>query len=123
GRDTFVYTSASDSTGAAYDTISGFDLASDKIDLWFTVAAIDKAVNTGALSSGSSFDTSLAADLGSNLTAYGALLFTPDSGSLAGKRFLVIDCNGVAGYQAGADLVIRLSNLSHSSLLALPTFT
>ncbi|HUO97266.1 MAG TPA: M10 family metallopeptidase C-terminal domain-containing protein [Rhizomicrobium sp.] len=122
GRDTFVYTSASDSTGAAYDTISGFDLASDKIDLWFTVAKTDTWLKTGALST-STFDTDLHTDLSGHLTAYGAILFTPNSGGLSGKTFLIIDSNGVAGYQAGSDLVIRLSNLSHSSSLALPTFT
>jgi hypothetical protein len=31
---------------------------------------------------------------------------------LSGKTFLIVDANGVAGYQANADLVILLGNAS-----------
>ena len=34
------------------------------------------------------------------------MLFTPGAGSDYSADFLVIDANGVAGYQAGADYVI-----------------
>ena len=37
-----------------------------------------------------------------------AALFTATSGTLSGHVFAVIDANGIAGYQAGADLVIEL---------------
>jgi hypothetical protein len=36
-------------------------------------------------------------------------LFTATTGTLAGQTFLVIDENGTAGYQAGADLVIDVT--------------
>ena len=52
-------------------------------------------------------DLSHAADA-AHLGKHHAVLFTPDSGDLSGTTFLVIDTNGVAGYQAGADLVIQL---------------
>ena len=37
------------------------------------------------------------------------MLFTPGSGDETGQLFLIVDGNGVAGYQAGFDLVIELS--------------
>ena len=42
------------------------------------------------------------------LAAHHAVLFTPSTGVPAGSKFLVVDANGVAGYQAGADVVILL---------------
>ncbi|HUO97234.1 MAG TPA: bluetail domain-containing putative surface protein, partial [Rhizomicrobium sp.] len=64
-----------------------------------------------------------ASDLSGKLLSHHAVLFTPDAGALAGQQFLVIDTNGVAGYQAGADLVIRLVNPSNTGALGLGTFT
>ena len=37
------------------------------------------------------------------------MLFTPDSGDLAGHHFVVVDANGVAGYQANPDHVIEVA--------------
>ncbi len=37
-------------------------------------------------------------------------MFTPTAGTLAGQTFLVVDVNGVAGYQAGGDLLIDLQH-------------
>ena len=48
-----------------------------------------------------------------NCLAAHAVLFKPDSGTLHGKTFLIVDVNGVAGYQAGADLVIQLVTPAH----------
>jgi hypothetical protein len=39
-----------------------------------------------------------------------ALIFTPASGTLAGDHFLIVDANGVAGYQAGQDFVFLLDH-------------
>ena len=39
-----------------------------------------------------------------------ATLFTPDSGDLGGKFFLVVDVNNRAGYQAGDDFVVQLTD-------------
>jgi hypothetical protein len=42
------------------------------------------------------------------LGAHHAVLFKPNSGTLSGDTFLVVDLNGTAGYQSDHDLVIRL---------------
>ena len=72
-----------------------------------TVSAVDAAVTTGALST-ATFDSDLAAAVGaSQLGAGHAVVFTPNSGTLSGDHFLIVDANGVAGYQAGQDYVIE----------------
>jgi hypothetical protein len=112
--DRFIYAAAFDSTGAQHDIAKKFDFAKDKFDTTVAVGAIDAPVATGTLSSGS-FDTDLAAAVGGGELGIGnAVLFTPDAGNLAGKTFLVVDLNGTAGYQAGADLVVRLDNAQNT---------
>ena len=114
GADTFVYKSAAASTSTHYDTISGFDFSKDSFDIpggSGTITAIDTKLSTGSLST-TSFDSDLTAALTGILGAHHAMLFTPDGGTLSGKTFLVVDTNGTAGYQAGQDLVIRLTNNS-----------
>jgi len=124
GADAFVYKAVSNSTSTKYDTITGFDATKDKIDMWFGVTGVNTAVTTGALNSGTNFDANLKTAIGSSkLAAHHAVEFTPSSGTLAGRHFLIVDCNGTAGYQAGVDLVIRLVSPSHMSSLALGTFT
>ena len=52
-HDMFVYNAASDSAGAAYDTISGVNFAHDTFDLGpalGTIPTIDAAVTSGSLS-------------------------------------------------------------------------
>jgi Ca2+-binding RTX toxin-like protein len=108
GSDIFVLSSVSDSTGALFDTLIDFDAALDTLDLPKSVTGIGAAVAAGALSL-ASFDVDLAAALGAGqLAARHAVEFTPDSGALAGLHFLIVDMNGVAGYQAGRDLVIQM---------------
>jgi len=107
GRDTFAYFGASDSTGSNYDTLGGFDAASDKIDLVGTVAGFHAPVESGSLSL-ATFNTDLAAALG-GLGASQAAWFAPDAGDLAGQIFLIVDANGVAGYQEGEDYVFAVS--------------
>jgi len=120
-HDTFVYTAADQSTSTGFDTISHFSAKADAFDLWFTVDAIDTAVTTGALSL-ASFDSDLSAAL-AGMGAHEAIVFDPDSGDFAGKTFLVVDANGVAGYQAGQDLVFELDHASHLNHLKLSSFT
>jgi len=119
GDDTFFYNDAADSTGKVHDTVKGFDALHDKFNVPGTIVGINHAINSGSLST-SNFDTNLAAAANStHLGAHHAVLFTPSAGGLAGDTFLVIDVNGQAGYQAGADLVIQLDhavNLSHLSI-------
>jgi Ca2+-binding RTX toxin-like protein len=110
GANRFIYGGAADSTSTGFDAILGADLNDDKFDLPGTlglITAIDPAVNTGALSSGS-FDANLTVAMNGHLGASHAVLFTPNSGNLSGNTFLILDLNAAAGYQAGADLVVRL---------------
>jgi len=92
--------------------IAGVNFAHDRFDVTTNIDAvtgINTAVTSGTLSN-ASFNTDLAADLGSTkLSADHAVLFTASAGQLIGDRFLVVDLNGTAGYQANSDLVIRLT--------------
>ena len=125
GADTFAYAAVGDSTGPTFDTIFNFNSSSDKIDLIGSltgVAAVDTAVTTGILGP-TNFNTVLQHDIGaSQLSAGGAVLFTPSSGGYHGDTFLIIDENGVAGYQAGQDLVIELSHIVSVSSLSVSNF-
>jgi hypothetical protein len=109
--DTFVYASAANSTSTTYDTVRGFDFASDRFDLpgaAGTVTGIDAALATGTLDSGATFNTELQTDLTLHLGAHHAILFTPNAGTLAGQTFMVVDVNGNAAYDAGTDFVFHL---------------
>jgi microcystin-dependent protein len=108
--DTFLYTAASDSTGDGFDIVRAADFATETFDTTATITGIDATIATGMLR-GWLMDSDLAtAADAAHLGANHAVLFTPDSGNKAGKTFLVVDLNGVDGYQAGADLVVRLLN-------------
>jgi Ca2+-binding RTX toxin-like protein len=106
GADTYLYRSAAESTSTGYDTITGFDWHVDRIDAPGGVRALSQS-GSGALST-ASFDADLASGLDGLLGAGQAALFTASAGSLSGHVFAVIDANGIAGYQAGQDLVIEL---------------
>ncbi len=122
GADTFVYAAVSDSTGATYDTLTAFNTADDRLDLTVAVTGIDSALKHGTLSQ-AGFDTDLASALtAAKIGAGHAVLFRPDAGGLAGQTFLVIDMNGVAGYQAGADLVLHLDAAINSASLSTANF-
>ena len=112
GNDTFVYNAVSDSTSTTHDTIIGFNAATDQfhlLNLLQNPSAIDATVTSGTLRS-AAFDSDLAHAIGANLLHAGdAVLFTPTGGNLAGHTILVIDENGVAGYQGGQDIVIELT--------------
>jgi hypothetical protein len=118
---TLVYSGAGDSTSTNYDTLTKCYLSYGsqigvKFDVPGTVSAIDPFVDTGSLSRGS-FDSDLAADIGAGqLVAYHAVEFRAQDGDLAHQLFLIVDLNGQAGYQAGEDLVVRLSNSVHGEL-------
>jgi methionine-rich copper-binding protein CopC len=108
GADSFVYTVVSHSTGFVRDTITDFDAAADRFDLWYAVTGVDPAITSGALSA-STINAGLAASVtAAKLAAFHAVLFTPNSGTLSGVTHLIVDANGAAGYQAGADLVFSL---------------
>lgn len=112
GADRLSYGSAAESTGATVDRIVGFNAAVDKIDLWFAVSGIDQGLSGPKLESLGRIAT--AAQLG----AHHALLYTLTNGNI----YLVVDANGVAGYQAGEDLVMRLDSASHLADFGMSTF-
>jgi Ca2+-binding RTX toxin-like protein len=97
GGDTFVYGAAADSDAEGYDRITGFDAGADKISLWYAVTGIDPELS-GAFSKLSQLANA------QHLAADHALLFSATDG----HSYLVVDANGIAGYQADQDMVIRL---------------
>jgi len=107
GADTYLYRSVADSTGTSYDRIDGLDIDADKLDLPGSHDAY-QALAGGALNAGS-FNSDLAAAMSGVLDPAEAMFFSPDAGDLAGKMFLIVDQNGVAGYQAGEDFVIDIT--------------
>ncbi|HXL98860.1 MAG TPA: calcium-binding protein, partial [Rhizomicrobium sp.] len=124
GADTFVYGAVSDSTGLNHDTINGFDALSDTFHIiGDTVSAVDATVASGRLGS-AHFDADLVSAIGAGqLAPHDAVLFTPTAGGLAGHTFLIVDANGVAGYQAGQDFVFDLAGSLNLSHLAASDFT
>ena len=123
GVDTFVYNNVSDSTSSHYDRVETFNANQDFFQLnGVTVGGIDPIVTSGHLS-GTHFDSDLATDVGAaQLAAHHAVLFTADSGNLAGHTFLVVDVNGTAGYQAGQDLVIDVTGGTNLNSLSTGNF-
>jgi Ca2+-binding RTX toxin-like protein len=122
GADHYIYSSVAESTGAGFDTITGFSGASDAFDLPGAVTGVDRTVKVGALSA-ATFDSDLTTAIGAGQLAAGhAVLFTASSGSYAHDTFLIVDANGVAGYQAGQDYVFLLDHPSHLSSLGTGSF-
>lgn len=120
--DTFIFAGASDSTGANFDTIGDFDFAADKLNVGFHPAAVNARVTTGTLND-ASFNTDLAGVIdASKLTANQAVLFTANGGDEMGHTFLIVDMNGTAGYQAGADLVVFMAGAAHLASFGASTF-
>jgi Ca2+-binding RTX toxin-like protein len=120
--DTYIYVDAEESTSKGYDTVDGFDGNKDLFDVGTVPLARDADVNAGTLSR-ATFDADLEAVLdGTALGNGNFVIFKPNAGGLAGLTFLVIDQNGSAGYQAGEDLVIELTNASHLAGLDIADF-
>jgi Ca2+-binding RTX toxin-like protein len=110
GKDHFVYGDPYfESNAGAYDTITSFDCSQDRFEMHTSLpTAVDAAIVGGKLA-----NLDFAGDLAnlvkaSKLHAGHAVLVEPSAGAHAGETFLVVDCNGVAGFQAGADMVLRL---------------
>ena len=107
GADVFYYDDPLQSTSSTCDQMLGFDQNVDRIDLPFTVTGFAGSA-FGSLDS-ATMDTTLA-NAFSGLGNHQAALFTATGGNLAGEVFAVVDANGVAGYQAGADYVIGFAS-------------
>ncbi|MES2339820.1 MAG: Calx-beta domain-containing protein [Pseudomonadota bacterium] len=106
GADIFRYSAVAQSSSTYYDTITDFVYGSDTVDLPGTYDVYAR-VTTGSLST-ASFDADLQAAMTGQLTVGGAVVFTASAGTLSGATFVVVDANGVAGYQADQDYVIRI---------------
>jgi hypothetical protein len=109
GADTVVYTGVKQSTGVHFDDLAGFNFQSnDLIDLNVKVTGIDATKAIGKVMT-ATFDDDLERLLTSSvLHKHHAMFFTPSAGNYDGAYFLVVDANGIAGYQAGADYVFAL---------------
>jgi len=107
GADTFYYDAVGQSTSTGFDRLIGFDDAADRIDLPFAVTGFAGPVS-GDLSN-ASFDSDLSSAF-AGLTSHQAGMFTATGGDMAGRSFLVVDADGVQGYQAGSDYVIEIVN-------------
>lgn len=123
GQDTIGYRGVADSDSRGYDTLVGFNCAGDNLQLPTKVTGIDPTIASGRLSDGN-FNRDLAAAANAaTLLAYHAVVFTPSTGNLAGQTFLLVDANGVAGYQAREDYVMRLDNPNNLASLSTNRFT
>jgi Ca2+-binding RTX toxin-like protein len=113
GADRFVFLDAADSTGLGYDTAMFANFNEDDFLVPNDITGIDASVNTGALNNTSepTFNTNLISALTGNLAPNHAIVFRPDSGNLGaiGREFLIIDINGVGGYQSNIDIVIDIT--------------
>ena len=110
--DTLVFNVLNDSTGQTRDVLSRVDFDEDKIDLPTLPTAIAAAITVGVLSS-ATFNANLAGAVNAvALPAGQAVLFDPSGGDLnqTGMVYLIVDANGVAGYQANQDWVFQLEN-------------
>jgi serralysin len=121
GSDVFAYALAGQSTGAGFDTLVAFDFAgADRFDFGGSVSGVDAKINGGTLRI-AHFDD----DMENAVTSVGAnhaVLFKVTAGDFSGHLFLVVDSNGVAGYQAGADFVMELDGARHTSDLDIADF-
>lgn len=122
GNDTFVYAQVSDSTGVHNDSITDIDFSNDLIKVDTGIPnAIDTAL-TGVFIDADDFNGSLASAVdASGLGAGDAVLVFVDSGEFASRVFLVVDHNGIAGYQADQDYVIDVTGFTGT--LATSSFT
>jgi serralysin len=110
GADAYSYRSAADSTGSGFDVIDGFVVGSDVLDLPGIHDSVER-LNSGPLNT-STFDADLGTAMSSVLGVGEAVFFTASSGDMANRLFLIVDQNGVAGYQSGEDFVIEFVNTS-----------
>ena len=107
GNDIFAFNAAGDSAGLNYDTVAGFVRGEDVIQVNGQVYNAYADVIGGRLDD-STFDADLGTALNASLINGAAVFFTADSGNHGGETFLVVDTNGIDGYQSGQDLVVNI---------------
>jgi hypothetical protein len=103
-----MYESATQSSALAdYDKLVGFDDAADKIDLPVGLTVASFAAPLSGTLNAASLGTDLEAAF-TGLTANQAGVFSATGGDLNGHTFLVVDADGIAGYQAASDFLIEM---------------
>lgn len=107
GSDTFIYEGSIDSRFGYRDHITDFNATMDKFQMDVAVTAIDPTVS-GSVSTASDLATLVNGHFG----ASHALLVNVTGGALAGHTLLLVDDNGVAGYQNTADYVIDVTGMT-----------
>jgi Ca2+-binding RTX toxin-like protein len=106
--DAFVFTNLTDSLASGFDTITDFVSGADHFTIDHTLAGLTTGLTLANSGTGTLADD-LAAVLDSgNLVANGAAEVTISAGAHAGTYAIISD--GVAGYDVGADAVVKLSN-------------
>jgi hypothetical protein len=126
GLDTIKYTDARESRsmafGSGYDTVSGFDGSSDKFDVdaltgggvsGVTVQNATLAKATLNTNLETVFGTGGASELGLNAAA---VVTGGAGGNLVGQTFLLVNVDGVAGYQGGSDLLVKVNGSNLGSI-------
>ena len=106
GRDTMLYTAATESSSLVYDTLDRFEPSRDWIDLPTAVTGWSGGVTGGNLDT-ATFDSDLAAAINGILQPNSAAFFVPGSGFFARRYFAVVDGDGDGNYTAGADYVFE----------------
>lgn len=121
GDDRFYFVDAGDSGNGVYDTVHGFNTNQDRFMCSIVVEGVETAVDTSATQSASFEDGLTAALAGDHLNAYNAAAATIASGGTT-HVFLVVDLNGVTGYQSGADLAVIVDGSRDLNTLAIDNF-
>ena len=126
GTDLFVYHQAAESTGGVFDSIAGFNPLQDLLVVPHAVSAIDSALEARCDGLDQVDGTLAAAADGTHLGAHDAVIVQidfnepfPGGTPIAPETYLIVDVNGVAGYQSGEDLAIRFDfphNLAQLSI-------
>ena len=105
GKDIFDYRDTATSASLTYDTISDADFDNDKFDVNGTIVTRDSPVITGTLNNTSQpCSTPQLTAAVSSLGARHAVLFTPDSGTLHGHTFLIVDQNALPAIKGAPTL-------------------
>jgi Peptidase M10 serralysin C terminal len=113
GADIFTF-AFTESSAAAADRITDFEIGTDTIDLLSAPAGIAATPTSFiAITDNSSIDVSTLAQFAhSQLSSGGAALVSAGAGNIAGNTYLVID-DGNSGF-GGGDLVIDITGYTGS---------
>ena len=124
GADTIIYTAVNQSTGIDCDHVT-FKVADDVFRMPAAVTGVDELVR-GKLNGThpNNFDSNLEDRIGADdLSAHHAVVLDVNLGDWSSHVFLIVDINGTAGYQGGADIVIDLIDTSHLGDFSTSNFT